>query len=121
MKPNELMTGNYLAEGIVTSISDTCIWNHSEELYLFDELEAIPLTEEWLLKFGFGSNFTSDPQERNASKAHYFGDFKIHQPEENYQKFMFCADDFGIMNILFVHQLQNLYFILMGEELTIKN
>jgi len=68
----------------------------------------IPLTEEWLLKFGF-------EKLEGWDDMYYFqiGDFQIH--EYNVSGYEF--DDFDIKN---VHQLQNLYFALTGEELTIK-
>lgn len=68
-------------------------------------LEQIPLTEEWLLKFGYkkaGSNFWN------------LG----HIVWECYDGIFIC-DKNGI-GIKSVHQLQNLYFALTGMELTLK-
>jgi hypothetical protein len=71
-----------------------------------NQIKPIPLTEEWLLKFGFkkkvGNRFESDL----LSQDIYFG------------------NGYYIANVLpelkHVHQLQNLYFVLTGEELQIK-
>lgn len=86
----------------------------------FDEfVEPIPLTEEWLVKFGFekvNDNFMT------IESYHY----------ENKNCWIYLiADGFELeLNTLsernnlcrtykYVHQLQNLYFALTGEELTI--
>lgn len=53
----------------------------------FKPLFPIPLTEEWLNKFGFDSGFSSDPQEPNASKVHRIKGIEIHQIEEIEQRF----------------------------------
>lgn len=64
-------------------------------------LKPIPLTEEWLVKFGF----------KKGSK----GWFKTLSNNHKFNFYMYknlCSN---------VHQLQNLYFALTGEELTINN
>lgn len=79
----------------------------------FDCLERIPLTEEWLLKFGFVfgiklQDFTKGKYqfvEREILKG-YFSENKV---------FYFLNNT----KIKSVHQLQNLYFALTGEELEI--
>lgn len=73
----------------------------------FDEIEPMLLTEEWLIKFGFISNPYSDRYE--------LGEFHIeHNAERGYS--IFWHDKTGV-TIENVHQLQNLYFSLTGEEL----
>jgi len=80
--------------------------------------KPIPLTEEWLLKFGFekgnkywhnglGSNIFYDLDNKYLRQAYGTG--------VNITMFAISA-----MNIQYVHQLQNLYFALTGEELTVK-
>lgn len=61
-----------------------------------DLFAPIPLTEEWLLKFGFKKSIHIDQWKKRG-----FGFIDVSNPQ--------CA---------FVHQLQNLYFALTGEELT---
>lgn len=68
-------------------------------------LKPIPLTNEWLLRFGF---------EHNTKYEYYF-----------YNKFIldngFILMDIDInVEVKTVHQLQNLFFSLTGEELTLK-
>jgi hypothetical protein len=80
--------------------------------------EPIPLTEEWLLKFGFEKKY--DTFEFNGLNVdgcvvHFSFDKWASEYEiEN------CDYTEVPSDIQHVHQLQNLYFALTGEELTIK-
>ena len=78
-------------------------------------IEPIPLTEEWLLDFGF--------EEKSKSKNFYLGNFKFNiLKPANYNGFIFCDGYYVITDrIKYVHQLQNLYFDLKGEHLMFKN
>lgn len=69
----------------------------------YEKIQPIPLTEEILLKFGFlkDDNF------------YHLNNIWISNFYENY----FSLDGFDETKIEFVHQLQNLYFALTGEEL----
>lgn len=84
----------------------------SSERIDIGHLKPIPLTEEWLLKFGFknnGQNIYDLPswvpylRERKRKNQKWYQVFNV-------------AD----CNIEYVHQLQNLYFALTGEELEVK-
>lgn len=69
----------------------------------------IPITEEWLLKFGF------EKEPKIELENYYFKDGWLC---ENYSE-----GDGGIHFIAkceYVHQLQNLYFALTGKELQLK-
>jgi hypothetical protein len=75
------------------------------------DLNPIPLTEEWLLKMGF-------EKKNETYKLKNFGKFIFHEIGISFYPA-------GILNsllrkdlIIYVHQLQNLYFALTGEELT---
>ena len=78
----------------------------------------IPLTKEWLVKFGF--DFSID--------TWYLKGVAIWETECCDAKgneeigFFYELRDVGMMdmNIKYVHQLQNLYFALTGQELKIK-
>ena len=79
--------------------------------------QPIPLTEEWLVKFGF---------EKDENEQYYKGGYVIDVTADK-KSFMFSivinanglfAAALGVY--YHVHQLQNLYFALTGEELTIK-
>jgi len=69
-----------------------------------DQYEGIPLTEEWLIKFGF----------KPLAKDWAFKGVVIHTRKRGFVLRKSVPD------IKHVHQLQNLYFSLTGEELTIK-
>jgi hypothetical protein len=76
-----------------------------------EEIEPIPLTEEWLLKFGFHLDSYKNFELNN-----------ININRLNFKLTIFEDDDWYDIPIKtkYVHQLQNLYFALTGEELIIK-
>ena len=80
-----------------------------ESLFGDDYLNTpIPLTEEWLVKFGY------------KYKSYGYGEEEWKQWSfKGYSLNGFTCNTSGV-NIKYVHQLQNLYFALTGEELTIK-
>lgn len=70
------------------------------------DITGIPLTEEWLLKFGFERNESGNYDKR--LELFYGGNlYRFRQGWTN-------------VELKYVHQLQNLYFALTGEELTLK-
>ena len=70
------------------------------------EFEGIPLTKEWLLKFGFLSNEDYSPMcYGNGTIGGFFDGKYFH---------------YDISRVQYVHQLQNLYNSLTGEELISK-
>jgi hypothetical protein len=69
------------------------------------DVEPIPLTEEWLLKFGF---------ETNDVRFWQISSFRLHI--NRYGEWIFKVETFE-QEIKYVHQLQNLYFDLVGQEL----
>jgi len=71
-----------------------------------DSFEPILLTEEWLKRCNF--NFEKLGF-KNLSASYGITSNEFHFHIGNYAK-----------KINYVHQLQNLYFVLTGEELTIK-
>ena len=105
MKANELRIGNWFIEYEEPQQFDG-------DFYHLSDIKPIPLTREWLLKFGF-------TQINNRFTLENFR-FHIEKPC-NYHGFLFCENHIVITDkIKHVHQLQNLYFALTGEELTIK-
>jgi hypothetical protein len=119
IKPNELRIGNLIqdvGEGeiyTVTDISDDEITAGAMTVYSagFYHEFYIPLSDEWLNRMGI----VYDGQ---ISTSNYW---------YNRENQCFCQDysegDGGahiIAECLYVHQLQNLYFALTGNELTIK-
>jgi hypothetical protein len=113
MKANELRIGNYILLQGVTKPTQVWIIDTTEQSTR-TKASPIPLTEEWLLKFGF----VKKKGEIGYSKGKlliYLGDTTM--SGENGRTY------FNSWAILYkspeyVHQLQNLYFALTGEELT---
>ena len=88
---------------------NTGFWN-------IDYFEPIPLTEEWLLKFGFEEDSCNYYKIIENQEAVLYIDkldmtFAYGYPYE-------CSG--GDLKLKHVHQLQNLYFALTNKELTIK-
>lgn len=72
----------------------------------------IPLTEEWLVKFGFEN---VDTNENGGDNYWYLSDMDFILD----RSFQSLNMNTGI-DLKYVHQLQNLCFALTGQELTIK-
>jgi len=108
MKASELRIGNivYFNDNDVHTITGRDILDL--DLYpLDDSFTPIPLSEQWLVKFGF------EEVERYGKGVWMVHDFiLIFYPDEC----LLCDCDIDV-KIKHVHQLQNLYFALTGEEL----
>jgi hypothetical protein len=121
MKATELRIGNYVYKYYPSGIEIEAV-NEINSYFVngigISAIEPIPLTEEWLLKFGFEDN-----QIRNNGL--YL------RVEFHLETIIFWAgiededltieSEIPLAYIHHVHQLQNLYHALTGEELTIKN
>lgn len=140
MKANELRIGNFVkvnyggvsiicdvakvifneifVKGIMDDDKCEFVFAGDPEKYAGKEkgFEPISLTEEWLLKFGFDKVLP-----RNDKMYYRLNDYFV---IEDSRVFLLGDDAFEILKlrqeIKYVHQLQNLYFALTGEELTIK-
>lgn len=117
MKATELRIGNYIERhNKVHGEKDIIQVDGGTPLLAFEgmttlKFNPIPLSEEWLLKFGFIYNDFING---------YILDF-----EDKTLLFMDNGLDLCLMNnesidCKYVHQLQNLYFALTGEEITLK-
>lgn len=125
MNVKELRIGNYVhnnVESFAIQAKDLIF------LLAFDNehyAEPIPLTEEWLLKFGFIKKINNGSE---YLRYYWDGDIMIYVDEDtnamylgDYDEYHDCKP-FGLseQKIQYVHQLQNLAFLLTGNELTIK-
>lgn len=113
MKAEELRIGNWV------------VWNFSlEEIQVTadtfnNSFSGIPLTEEWLLRFGFDEG--TEPMEFYI-KDYIFGvalDHKVDGILSGAPPLHIWDGSFTGAPCLYVHQIQNLYFALTGEELKI--
>ena len=113
MDVKELRIGNYVNfnNGSPDEVDDFQWGSEDYEYYetvMFNIL-PIPLTEEWLVKFGFDN-----------LGAYGWGIGYFHIRFRNIHKFYFPLKN-RLVRIKHVHKLQNLYFALTNEELTILN
>jgi hypothetical protein len=120
MKASALRIGNYLfvpgigRKVIVSAIFKSHFVCEDKDGIRFEEsirinYQPIPLTEEWLLKFGF----------ENWDKNKWIDSNSVLSISKNEDNFL-CFFNQRHIDIFYVHQLQNLYFAITGEELTIK-
>jgi hypothetical protein len=115
MKANELRIGNwiysktYSKEIQMKSFFGLCNVEASPDLF-----KPIPLTEEWLLKFGF-------------ERMKFFGtniNYLLKEPiciSTSDMVVELNKPNFIIKQIKYIHEIQNLYFALTGKELTFKS
>ena len=136
MKAEELMIGNKVAykgdagvyqilgfpDWLIEPERPVIIDRCPKEICPITKLKAIPLTKEWLEKLGFNEMITR--------KGYFLKpltiDDKISLDGEDFifhLKTGYVQADSGVLvhsigiPIIYVHQLQNLYFALTGEEL----
>jgi hypothetical protein len=136
MNANELRIGNHIKlyhdECIVTTVGRWLHTTTTVDEVPIDVIQPIPLSEEWLIKFGFEPNgvyqslrLPIEKLRKHGPRSFLVVDIKptkeawidiisrdVHDQYTESQSVAFpCAH---------VHQLQNLYFALTGEELPIK-
>ena len=104
----------YANLGCVVRIGDKSVW--------LGRLDPIPLTEEILLKCGF---------ERSIKENILLSPYEGSQENESFSKMVFSLKDMSFIvnsnnydshevKCCYLHQLQNLYFALTGQELKIR-
>jgi hypothetical protein len=131
MKTQELRVGNlvkndYSQIRVVNSIAfnplilDYAVSFPDGEFEALDLLQPIPLTEEWFVKFGFkkddNGNYWRDLITNYLEimqSGEYFFPSYIQIPEFSFEN----ENRVSLNRIQHVHQLQNLYYALTGEEL----
>ena len=122
--PKELRIGNLFMceDGIeqIEEINRVYVHAASAEVYYTSNINPISLTKEWLERFGFKKDA---PNEEN-DVLWYKGIIELYQPEGvpefNYATRLKNGCFKSGFVVRHVHQLQNLYFALTGEELEVK-
>ena len=124
MEIRELRIGNYIeynGEIIKLDGSLLCCYIQNE---LEFPLKPIPLTEEILLKFGFNEvedeRWCDMHEEFEECNYYYLSMFKIYYNPETDRFEDDSLYHFNV-NLKYVHQLQNLFYSIIGKELTFKN
>jgi hypothetical protein len=128
MKVNELRIGNLvhrLAKIVVVKAIEIDneglgYLSANGEAVTQNQVEPIPLTEEWLLKAGFEKKFNIGCGEKDPNAYYWQGkkidltlDLELSTPDHNYDSISVN----GSMPLKYLHQLQNLYYTLTGEEI----
>lgn len=117
MKASELRIGNLVMDG--KEIEQVNARMIDMLVKIEADFDPIPLTEEWLLKLGFkqcGYEMLSWKHETLLPSFNLDGINWADFDEPDYQFLNYKVAD-EILRIDYVHQLQNLYFALTGEEL----
>ena len=127
MEASELRIGNIVhgthngfAKDIVVYEFDRQLIQHTDDKQYtlpITQFSPIRITEEWLLKLGFKSvGITGNVFEICFNSVDRFvieSDGTLFYPAINYE--LCCFSEFK-----YIHQLQNLYFAVTGEELTLE-
>ena len=120
MKPEELRIGNWYQEfpdGDLAQVSLETFKNW-EHLSLEKWIDPIPLTPKWLERFGFEAKVKSFPHMLSINLTHNLMMVTDSKKWEILAKVPpFGGVQFPCPQIKHVHELQNLYYALTGEEL----
>ena len=120
MKGKELRIGNWVI------LHENKFQVNTSAINSAHRLEPIPITEEWLDRFGFEKlNHQSKTwYQTKTYKGDYNFDIAIRLGSGSYVCGEYVSLNHGLRTIklgkMKVHQLQNLYFALTGQELTFK-
>jgi len=114
MKATELRIGNWVCNDFTREDIEVypMMIHRLSKIEGEHHIKPIPLTEEWLIKFGFV---------REGMLTMRLDKFTCYCEEDDYID-NFCLGHIELFDVVpkYVHQLQNLYFALTGKELTIK-
>jgi len=127
MKANELRIGNFIEDIhypeliLFTEVDLELFAGLRDGTIIESDLQPIPLTKKWLLNFGFEENPISFKKKLDNSttfKTSICNDKGLGE----YYGLLRQENDIVIIpqRIFHVHQLQNLYFTLTGQELQLK-
>lgn len=117
MKAEELRIGNLLErdDEVFAASAYTILLLERNDI----ECNPIPITEEWLVRLGFEKQY----DDYIYDKGNFRMEFIVWADDEPEWKLKRCDgvsfSRHSIIKTKHVHQLQNLYFALTGEELLI--
>lgn len=81
-----------------------------------DMIRPIQITKEWLIRLGFIETYSSQFRLKFDHPCNFIGFDFSKTEDKSMEGFRYYGQ---YINIKYVHQLQNLYFALTGEELTL--
>ena len=118
MDAKELRIGNYIKARKTTTIDENVVL--LDGLQFLDLMmssnikyfEPIPLTEQWLIDFGWGCSDDGEYCDNTSLKNVVL----MYDVNCNYFEMSLDKDEFS-MKLQYVHQIQNLYHALTGKEL----
>ncbi|KEQ31206.1 hypothetical protein N180_02860 [Pedobacter antarcticus 4BY] len=133
MKANELRIGNYIATGgfvhkimaiSILQIETAVLEPGSNSIYyrpVFTKCEYLSngdyylrLNKSWLLRFGWD-------QESQSISVNGFESLIVSEDDGKSVRLIDSAGNYLSKSFTYVHELQNLYFALSGEELALKS
>lgn len=98
----------------IDSVGVKVVFDDGEDIWIdLFQFQPIPLTEDWLIKFGFEKDEYDPYYDLLFFEVRFYEGAYVYNPISEY----FPAYGIGLE---YVHELQNLYFALTGEELSIK-
>jgi hypothetical protein len=115
IQANELRIGNLVNIGEQANILELVDFADMYENNTLVHYQPIPLTEDWLLKFGFETWHKRDWDIGGV------GDGQLLTVTTYAKNPIVRVWNQDIIHINYVHQLQNLYFALTGTELELKS
>lgn len=116
MKPTDLRIGNIIKwkygednYNAITGVDEEMIGIDTITPFGVEpkDIEPIQITEEWLVRFGFEKEHGYFIKSKMKFDINTIGKVRFHWSQK-------------VTYIDYVHQLQNLYFALIGEELILK-
>jgi hypothetical protein len=116
MEAKELRIGNYHYYHVVDNLDERKEWDEICQIdaddfkSISESYKPIPIIEEWLIKLGFEKKGSFYRIENSR-----FVEVIIHDDGIDV-----CNHSVYLPHIKYAHQLQNLYFALTNQELTIK-
>lgn len=129
MEAKNFRIGNVISEsGLpkkINTIGDTTfsVKGKHWKAVLHEEAQAIPLTEEWLLNLGFNKDYQKGYIGIDVGNT----DFVLTYPKimGDFQEcfaFQFHSGGWSkFREVKYVHELQNLFFAITGQELELKD
>lgn len=117
METNELRLGNFIYDKKdenleyvyeLYDLGDRISINHIDpDLYI-----PVPLTEKWITHLGFKTM----PESESMINIFELDGFQLWNKNEDFSEIVYLGNRYPI-EIKYVHQLQNLFFAIMGKEL----